>query len=189
MRRYIQSTIICLLGIMVCISVDADPLPPGTSSTHFTLDAGLTGGGDKLATVTFTDGSTKSIYAGNAIFGDMGFLTDFGASNWSFKGTLGYAYTAIVAKNATISFSRFPLDAIAVYSYGRNHFGAGLTYYLNPKLDMDGFAPNVDFDNSLGWLIEYRYWLFGIRYTNITYRSSQGNVNGSNLGLFFNYTF
>ncbi|MGH8283630.1 MAG: hypothetical protein ACRESE_07260 [Gammaproteobacteria bacterium] len=54
---------------------------------------------------------------------------------------------------------------------------------------MDGLAPNTDFNNSAGWLLEYRYWLFGVRYTNISYRSSQGNVNGNSLGLFFNYTF
>ncbi|MGH8306852.1 MAG: hypothetical protein ACRER0_01115 [Gammaproteobacteria bacterium] len=174
---------------LVLVSVHADQSDTGYTNTHFTVDAGITGGGDKLATVTFTDGSTKSIYAGNAVFGDVGFLTNFGASRWSLKGTLGYAYTAVVASNATISFSHFPLDVIGMYSFGRSHFGFGVTYQMSPKLDMDGYAPNADFNNSTGWLLEYRYWLFGVRYTNITYRSSQGNVRGNSLGLFFNYTF
>jgi hypothetical protein len=189
MHQYTKIVLSGVLGILACVAAHADQGMPDHTTTHFTVDAGITAGGDKLATVTFTDGSTKSIYAGNALYGDLGFLTEFGASNWSLQGTLGYAYMPIIAKNATVSFSRFPLEAVAVYSYGRNHFGAGVAYDLSPKLDMAGYAPNVDFDNSLGWLLEYRYWLFGVRYTNITYRSSVGNVNGNSLGVFFNYTF
>ncbi|MGA9852911.1 MAG: hypothetical protein WBR15_08285 [Gammaproteobacteria bacterium] len=189
MRNYILLAVLSVSILMTGVPAHADQNGSNYSSVHFTLDAGLTGGGDKLATVTFTNGDTSSIYAGNAVFADMGFLIDFSASNWSLKSTLGAAYTGVAARNATISFSRYPLDVIGLYNYGRNYFGFGVTYHMSPRLDMDGYAPNVDFDNSAGWLLEYRYWLFGVRYTNITYRSSQGNVNGNSLGLFFNYTF
>ncbi|MGB9429680.1 MAG: hypothetical protein WCC11_07375 [Gammaproteobacteria bacterium] len=189
MRNSKLIAVLSVLGMLAWLPAHADQSGPDSFATHFTVDAGITGGGDKLAVVTFTDGSTKSIYAGNAVFADLGFLQDFGTSNWSLKATLGYAYTSVAASNATVSFSHFPLDVIGLYSFGRNHFGIGLTEDLSPKLDLAGYAPNGDFNNSLGWLVEYRWWMFGVRYTNITYRSAQGNVSGNNLGLFFNYTF
>ncbi|MGH8283629.1 MAG: hypothetical protein ACRESE_07255 [Gammaproteobacteria bacterium] len=128
MRTHWLAVLFGVFAALMMFSAHADPGDTGYSNTHFTVDAGIAGGSDKLATVTFTNGDTKSIYAGNAVYGDLGFLTNFGASHWSFNGTLGYAYTAVVASNATISFSRFPLDVIGIYNLGRNHFGAGITY-------------------------------------------------------------
>ncbi|MGH8403136.1 MAG: hypothetical protein ACRESO_07040, partial [Gammaproteobacteria bacterium] len=101
----------------------------------------------------------------------------------------GYAYAAVSGSNATISFSHVPLEVTGLYNLGNNHFGLGVRYDLNPRLDLDGLGPNGNFDNALGWFVEYRWWLFGVRYTNITYRSPQGDASGNSLGLFFNYSF
>lgn len=191
MRMYSTILTFGLLGLLAAGAARADqfgPEPPSTL-THFTFDAGFTGGGDKLVDVTFSDGSTQSLYAGNSGYLDFGVLQDFGDPHWSLKGTLGYAYTGINASNATISFSHIPLEVTGIYNLGRSHFGFGLRYDVNPRLDLDGLGPNGNFDNALGWLVEYRWWLFGVRYTNIMYRSPQGDVNGNSLGIFFNYSF
>jgi hypothetical protein len=191
MRNYLPLIALGILGWLAAVPAWADQFgpmePPPT--THFTVDGGITGGGDKLVVVTFSDGTTQSLYAGNSVYADMGFIQDFGASPWSIMGTLGYAYTAVTASNATVSFSHVPLEVTGLYNLGRNHFGFGVRYDVNPHLDLAGLGPNGDFNNSWGWLVEYRWWLFGVRYTNITYRSPQGNVSGNNLGVFFNYTF
>ena len=171
-------------------------------STHMLLDAGIGAGGDKIATVTFTDGSTESLYAGNGVFADFGVQHNF-ASDWSVKASLGFDIDAIAAKNANISFTRLPLDLLAIYSASNSHFGIGLTEHLSPHLDMDGFGPNADFNNATGLILQYQYWLFGIRYTNIKYKVSSFSVpgggstgcvancsfDGSNVALFFNYVF
>lgn len=180
-----------LLGLLVPVAAHADqfgPEPP-TSLTHFTFDAGITGGGDQLVVVNFSDGSSQSLYAGDSGYLDFGVLQDFGDPHWSLKGTLGYAYAAVSGSNATISFSHVPLEVTGLYNLGNNHFGFGLRYDMNPRLDLDGLGPNGNFDNALGWFVEYRWWLFGIRYTNIMYRSPQGDASGNSLGLFFNYSF
>ena len=167
---------------------------PGTM--RVALDAGLAGGGDKLATVTFTDGSTKSINAGDALFVDIGFLHNFAASDWSLKGTIGYAVTSVHASNGDFTFDRYPLDLIAIFSHGDHHFGVGATYQLSPHLNLDGFAPNANFDNAAGLILQYQYWMFGVRYTNITYKTVRSvhciahcSFDGSSLGLFFNFAF
>ena len=191
MRMYSTILAVGLLGLLAAGAAHADqfgPEPPSTL-THFTFDAGITGGGDKLVVVNFSDGSSQSLYAGNSGYFDLGIMQDFGNPHWSLKGTLGYAYTGVSASNATISFSHMPLEVTGIYNLGRNHFGFGLRYDVNPRLDLDGLGPNGNFNNALGWLVEYRWWLFGVRYTNITYRSPQGDVSGNNLGIFFNYSF
>ncbi|HKV96400.1 MAG TPA: hypothetical protein VJR90_02785 [Gammaproteobacteria bacterium] len=180
-----------VLGLLAPVAAHADqfgPEPPA-SLTHFTFDAGVTGGGDKLVQVDFSDGSSQSLYAGDSGYLDVGVLQDFGDPHWSLKGTLGYAYAAVNGSNATISFSHVPLEVTGLYNLGNNHFGFGLRYDMNPRLDLDGLGPNGNFNNALGWILEYRWWLFGVRYTNIMYRSPQGDASGNSLGLFFNYAF
>ncbi|MGH8279951.1 MAG: hypothetical protein ACRETQ_10380 [Gammaproteobacteria bacterium] len=177
-----------MLGLSIQASADQfGPLPQPT--THFTLDVGVTGGGDKLAVVSFNDGSSESLYAGDSGYIDAGVIQDFGDPHWSIMGTLGYAYISVNASNATVSFSHLPLEVGGLYNFGNSHVGFGVRYDVDPRLDLGGFGANQNFNNSLGWFAEYRWWLFGLRYTNITYRSSQGNVNGNNWGVFLNFTF
>src|SRR5579859_3632783 len=87
---------------------------PGT--TRMALDAGIGGGGDKLVTVQYTNGDTKTIYAGNGLYTDLGAQHNFADSAWSIKGTAGFDYTAASGSNATVSFNRYPLDLLAIYS-------------------------------------------------------------------------
>ena len=193
-----------LVGVLAVLGVSTaqadDAWAPGT--THMVLDAGLGFGGDKIATVTFTDGSSKSLNAGDGVFVDFGGQHNFDATNWSLKATLGFDIDAVAAKNANISFSRLPLDVLAIYSHGNHHFGVGLTEHLDGHVDLDGFGPNADFSNATGLIVQYQYWLFGVRYTNIKYKISSidipgGSVgcvancsyDGSNFGVFFNYVF
>ena len=165
---------------------------PGT--TRATVDTGVGGGGDKLVVVQYRNGDTKTIYAGDGFYADMGVQHNFTDSGWSLKATAGFDYAAATGSNATVSFNRYPLDLLAIYSIGRSHIGFGLTEHLAPRLDLDGLGPNVDFDNATGVVLQYQYWLFGARFTGINYKVSGCNsgcssVSGNSLSVFFNYTF
>ena len=61
-------------------------------------------------------------------------------------------------------------------------------------------GPNVDFSNAMGFILQYQYRFFGVRYTNINYKLSSpctgscsitgtGSVSGSSLGIFFDFVF
>lgn len=163
-------------------------------STRMTVDGGIGGGGDKLVTVQYNNGDTKTIYAGDGAYGDIGVQHNFADSDWSLKATAGFDYAAASGSNATVSFNRYPLDLLAIYSIGRSHIGLGLTEHLSPRLDLDGLGPNADFDNATGVVLQYQYWLFGARLTGISYKASSGcssgcTINGNSLSVFFNYTF
>ena len=165
---------------------------PGT--TRAAVDAGVGAGGDKLVTVVYSNGDTKTIYAGDGVYADFGVQHNFEGSNWSLKASAGFDYAAASGSNATVSFNRYPLDLLAIYTIGRNHIGFGLTEHTSPRLDLDGLGPNVDFANATGVVLQYQYWLFGARYTGINYKVSNcptgcSSVSGNSLSFFFNYTF
>jgi len=198
MKKGIMGMLAFLLATGCMSSVQANNgWDPGT--THLSLEGGLAAGGDKLATVIDTGGGTHNIYAGNAIFTDAGVQHNFGDSGWSLRATGGFSFTGVTASNATITFSYVPVNVLGIYSVGNSHFGAGLTYHLGPRLDMDGFGPNVDFQSAPGLILQYQYWLFGVRYTGIRYKISSFSTGGSciancsysgnSIGLFFNYVF
>lgn len=168
-----------------------DDFAPGT--THATLDTGATFGGDRLATVNYLFGGHSSVYAGKSIYVDFGFLHNLDGSDWSLKGTAGIQ-TGYAWGYHSVSFNRYPLDFLALYNDGRFHFGAGLTYHANPKLDQNGYAPDVAFHDAVGGILEFQYWLFGLRYTNIRYTASgpclaRCSYDGSNLGLYVSFVF
>ena len=183
---------LCLLALNSALAFGDEGYTPGT--TKMTVDGGFSGGGDKLATVIYTNGDTRSIYAGDGLFGDFGVQHNFADTDWSLKGTLGFDYWAVTASNATTTFARYPLDVLAIYNIGRSHIGFGVTEHFSPRLDLDGFGPNQSFDNATGVILQYQYWMFGVRLTSIRYKVSGGcigdcSVSGNSLGAFFNFTF
>ncbi|HEV2111806.1 MAG TPA: hypothetical protein VGT99_10670 [Gammaproteobacteria bacterium] len=165
---------------------------PGT--TRMAVDGGIGGGGDTLVTVQYSNGDTKTIHAGDGLYGDLGVQHNFADSAWSIKATAGFDYAAASGSNATVSFERYPLDLLAIYSIGRSHIGFGLTEHLAPRVDLDGLGPNADFSSATGVVLQYQYWLFGARLTGISYKPSGGcssgcTIKGNSLSLFFNYVF
>lgn len=195
MTKGILAGLACAFALLAFGSAQADVgdlgWTPGTN--HWAIDAGINGGGDTLATIHFSDGTTTGVYAGNGVFGDFGLQRNLTDSPWSLKATLGLDYNFISGSNGRITFNRYPVDLLALYSVDENHFGFGVTEHLRPHLDLDGFGPNQDFNNATGIMLQYQYWLFGVRATSIHYELSGCTAdckrNGSSIGIFFNYAF
>lgn len=195
MTKGILASSICAFSLLVFGSAQADVGDDGwTPGDHWVMDAGINGGGDTLATINWSDDTTSGIYAGNGLFGDFGMQRNFADTDWSLKATLGFDYNFVSGSNGRITFNRYPLDLLAIYSSGDSHIGFGVTEHFEPRLKLDGFGPNEDFNNATGVMVQYQYWLFGIRATSIRYEISSGcsancRRNGSSIGVFFNYPF
>ena len=90
-----------------------------------------------------------------------------------------------------------PLTIIGSFNNNGHLFGAGFTYELNPKLDIDlpDLRGTADFENALGLVLEYennyKTWGWGVRYTHIEYDydTTGETFDGNNIGAFINWYF
>lgn len=149
-------------------------------------------GGDELVKITFSDGSTDSIKAGELIYLGGGVEIDTLADDAKYKTrlTIGWKFDRINGTNGEVDFDRFPLELIQFYQPGQWQFGAGVTYHMNPKLKGSGVVSGLDveFDDALGFVVEGDYFFspkafFGIRYTMIDYEVNNVSVDGNSIGI------
>ena len=167
-----------------------------SGSTKFVLEAGLHAGGDKLATVYFTDGSSKTINAGDGLSLSLGAKLGL-SETMSAVITYGIKEDKVSASDGDISFTRNPLDALLLFKSDKWQYGAGLTYHTGVKFKVATAYTNytVDFKSALGAILDARYFFsdsayVGGRYTIINYetettgKSFSGNSIGVVVGIY-----
>ena len=110
--------------------------------------------------------------------------------------SIGYHTDAVGDYNDDITFDRYPLELIPFYNFSNHRIGAGLSYHLSPELDLKEIGgPKVEFDDALGWLVEYDYsfsgWendgvVLGVRYLwiDIAQIKTSGPKDGAQLITF-----
>lgn len=197
MKRTILASIVTLPLLVLLNPAHAEESPANPAQTHMVGTAGITYGGDKLATVHYTNGDDTDIHAGGLLLFGLGVDHQFG-NQWEVQATLNYLFDTANAKNGDVTFSRWPLDVLAFYRNGSHRFGGGLTYHMNPKFDIDvpGTKLTVDFDDAIGTVLEYDYFFsenisLGVRGTLISYKSSDvsDDINGNSIGITLNGYF
>jgi outer membrane protein with beta-barrel domain len=167
------------------------------------LKAGLDTGGDKLLTVTFTDGSTKTIRANEGLFVGVGASIVNETKDMEAELSLSAKFATISANNGDVTWTRFPLDALVFYRFPSFRVGGGLTYHMNPKVSSSGVAlipSDVQIDNALGYVLQADYRFgekigLGLRYTGLEYKlhsasagtSATSKSNG--VGIVFSVSF
>ena len=157
--------------------------------------AGYDTGGDKIATVTFTNGDTQSIRANEGLYigGGLSVLND--DKNLEFVGTLNYKYAAVHADNGDITWTRVPIDALLFYRVEKFRVGGGLTFQLSPRLKGSGLASNinVNVDNAVGLLLQADYLLgkvnIGLRGTLVDFKANGSTAKGNGVGVTFGIAF
>ncbi len=168
-------------------------------TTRPVLGLGLTGGGDLLVQVPFSDGTVQNIYAGRLMHMFLG-LEHQVAQGYFFRGTLGYHADSASASNGSISFSRLPFElSTHVYVADRVTFGLGLRKSLSPSLDSVGVPMQpILMTADVGWLaqVEYEFtpqFSMAMRTTRETFHYQTGGIDvpidGNHSGLYFNVTF
>lgn len=153
------------------------------------LQGGLHFGGDDLVIVPFTNGDSQTIKAGELLSLSAG--VGFGvAENLESRFMAGFKLDSVDADNGSVDFFRYPLEALLMYKASEKvSIGGGLTYHLNPGISGDGVATGVDFDydNALGFVLEFDYLLstggyFGAKLTSIDYEAAGVSVSGNSIG-------
>lgn len=161
----------------------APPPPPGPAKHR---DVGVLFrvnfdfGGDEIAEVAFSDGSSARLMAGTGFSASAGVFYH-PARPWAVELTLGVKFDGVDASNGSIEFVRFPIDLVVSAAAGRLRFGAGPTLHLAPSIDCDsglcGAQTTIALHNAIGGLVQLgfgfphgdRGWDLGLRYTRIQY--------------------
>ncbi len=160
---------------------------------------GLTGGGDKLATVQWSNGESTNIKAGGLIDFRVGADVRPGDSPFALQGSIGWFFDRANATNGSVKFERFPVELLGTWRAADHlRFGAGLRRVGNGKLKGSGAAANLGtttFTGKTGYVIEGE-WLagriygFALRYVSEEYTAPNGvKVDGSHVGLRMNVYF
>ncbi len=163
---------------------------------RFILGIGLTGGGDKVATARYAYDDESNVRAGELV-------QLHGGIEWrvarlvTMQAVAGYHFDGADAYNGSVYFSRYPIELLAHYALApRWRIGGGLRYTINPKLDGDGVARNINvkYDDGFGPVIEAEFlatnWL-GIKlrgaFERFEARDGTGTKSGDHVGLFVNF--
>jgi hypothetical protein len=179
-------------------SAQAQTEAPATKPLHFFVGLGVTGGGDKLVTAQYTNGTSVDVTGGGLVQFNGG--VDYQFTD-KFSGSLGLGYHVdrANASNGSITFSRVPVEVLAHYSVTPSvRLGGGLRLVGGAKLRSDGVASGIDadFGSTAGLVLEGEYLLnarygFKLRVVEEKYKSNatQKTISGSHAGLMFNFYF
>ncbi len=201
-----KRSILAALAAVALSAVPGAQAQTGGRDFRFALDLGITGGGDKLATVTFSDGTTESVRAGGLLQLGAGFLFQPSASPVALQATFNYHVDDVSARNGSLTFSRYPLEVIGYYTGVPDfRFGAGPRFVFSPELtsDFPGQNSSIKFKDTIGAVFEAGYRPVGQLWVNLRFTSEKykvksidgtnvtaaSDVSGNSIGMNVVYTF
>ncbi len=156
----------------------------------FLMNLDLEYGGDDLVTLSFEDGDSQDIKAGQGIaFALGGWFRPSDSVPLEIQGALGYKFVTTAADNADIKITRTTLQLNAVYRFQNDWYvGAGLVRHMSPELDGDGWFEDIEFDDATGFTAEVGWKWIGLHLTSMDY-SADGfeDADAGNIGLRFTW--
>lgn len=167
---------------------------PGQVRGFVGLDLGS--GGDTLANIRYTDGSTQDMKAGDGVQfkGGLDYRVD---ADWSVVGSVGYHLYNTNAKNGHVRFQRFPVELMAKYHFHEKaRLGFGVRVPFAANVSSSGAASQVgNFSpkGKKGLIVDGEY-MFGsvgvsLRWTNESYTVGNQSVDGTHFSVGLNYYF
>ena len=173
-------------------AVQEAPMPAAkpVKVLSFLLEAAAEFGGDTIATVYYTDGSSSSIKAGRGLLLAGGLAVNVSPA-FDLRFTGGYKVSVTQDKNSDAGFERFVFKTTGNYLTPTGlRLGGGLAYHTGIKLDAGGLGDNVKFKPAVGLVVEGGWKWFALTYTAIDYKTKQQEkAAASNIGLNVNYKF
>ena len=195
MSKAIAATVLaaCALAGTVAQAADRDG-----KLTPF-VGLGLTFGGEDIATVEYTNGTNKTLSSGGLVDIQAGLEYGLTGLPVAVQATVGYHADTANARNGDMTFSRVPVEVIALYDLGNQwRLGGGVRSATSGKFTGSGdgaytaLGSSTTFKSTLGWLAEVEFKAtpqLGIqaRYVNESYTvdlPSKPKIDGSHFGIF-----
>ncbi|HVT36499.1 MAG TPA: hypothetical protein VHE37_13005, partial [Nevskiaceae bacterium] len=148
--------------------------------------------GDTLATVTFTDGSTDDVKAGQGLSIAAGVhMRPERNAHFDLRALVGYKYETTKADNADIHISRVTWELLPTYRFdGRWWASVGLAKHTGVKLTLGGFGPDVKLHSNVGPELQIGWSYFALTYTSLRYSDDFGDsAKANSFGIRFTSAF
>ncbi|MBI3229448.1 MAG: outer membrane beta-barrel protein [Burkholderiales bacterium] len=186
------------VAFMANVSAQEAPKVAEDKPLKFVAGMGLTFGGEKLSTVSFTDGTSSDIRSGGLVqlVGGVDYRIN---KQFSVQSSVSYHVDGIGASNGGLTFSRFPIELLGYYHINDQwRVGGGVRYVTNIRMSGSGAAamPTLSFDNATGGVLEAEYFTstrLGVKFRLVKeeYKISGTNqkVSGNHGGVFANMYF
>lgn len=170
--------------------------PVGAKPLRFVLGAGITYGGDKLATAYYDDGEEIDLRAGDmiALLAGLDYRIN---QDFSVQGTVGYHLDRAGARNGDMRFERIPFELLGYYHVNdKVRVGGGLRYVTGVEFRSSGAGDIGDykFKNTTSAVAELEYLFtprmgLKVRYVNDEFKEKTfgGKVKGDHVGIFANF--
>ena len=156
------------------------------------IELALEFGGDDVVELTYEDGDTQTLTAGQGgtLAGGV-LLRPSATSPLSARATAGVKALFNASSNANTRIVRFPVEVVASFRVAPDvEIGAGAVAHVGTKLSGGGFVQDVSFDPAFGATVEAGYSLFSLSYTWMEYTAETGGtVDASSVGLALRYAF
>lgn len=160
---------------------------------------GVTGGGDTLATVEYTNGDRQNIKSGGAveIVGGVEYRQE--GLPVSVRGSIAYHFDSSHARNGDVQFARWPVELLALWHPDESiSVGAGVRKATGARLTSSGDANIGDYDigSEVGLVFEAEYRVYrglgiALRFVGEKYKApgTGEKIDGNHVGLRVNYHF
>jgi hypothetical protein len=152
------------------------------TTAKFLIGGALELGGDRVAEIYFTSGSTQSVRAGQGGSLAVGLqLQPAKIERLLFRGTIGFKYVTTAADNVHIRLTRIPVILTANWMISEEvRISAGLSSHRNIRFKTDGIGQDVTFSGATGPIFEVAYKGIGLTYTIMSYKDQDNNRYSAN---------
>jgi len=164
---------------------------------HWIVGADVGGGGDTLVTVHYTNGNSQAVKSGGGAQIKGGFTYTL-SSSLTLLGTLGLEFATTAATNGNVTFSRWPVEALGLWSLGEKvRLGGGMRIATNAQVTSSGAASNLgttSFQGKMGVVLQGEY-LFTpknavtLRFIKEQYEVNNVSVNADHVQVGYNHYF
>jgi len=189
MKKLITAAAIAPVALALSATAYAEGLRP-------VVGASLTGGGKTLVTVQYTNGDEQKIRSGGLVhlFGGA----EYESEQFAVQANVGYHVNDTHARNASVRFSRWPVELIGFWKIDANlRWGVGVRKATSAKVASSGAASNIgsqSFDSKAGLILQGEY-LFAQHFSGLLrvvredYTVNDATVQGNHIALGATYRF
>jgi hypothetical protein len=190
--RPARATVACVLAAAALalaprLALAAEPASAGPAPMGhlgFVGELALELGGDNVARVYFTNGSSQDVKAGQGGTLAIGGHYRAATAPLDLVATLGYKFVTTAASNSSIGITRAVIQVVGLYDpNGEWFFGGGPVAHVGTTFDGGGLTPDVSFDPSLGLTLQAGWKWIALTGTLMTYKANGASVDASAIGL------